>query len=49
MNPNVPDEVFIRTDSEEFKVDFFMDKEGEVTTLDYENEPLPFVSNFFSI
>lgn len=42
MHPNVPDEVFVRTDSEEYKVDYFMDRSGHVTTLDYEGYPLPY-------
>lgn len=43
MNPYKDNEVFIRTDSEEYTVDFFIDKHGEVTTLDYENAPMPYV------
>ena len=46
MNPDKPDEVFVRTDSEQFKVDFYIDKEDNVTQLDYEKSPLPFVSYY---
>jgi len=46
MNPETRDEVFVRTDSEQFKVDFYIDKDETVTQLDYENAPLPFVSCF---
>lgn len=44
LNKNNPDSVIVRTDSEQFKVDFFIDKEEEVTQLDYENAPFPYVS-----
>ncbi len=40
MNPDIPDDIIIRTKSETFKVDFYMDKEDNVTQLDYEGAPL---------
>lgn len=40
MNPDVPDEVIVRTDSEQFKVDFYIDQDHKVTQLDYEGYPL---------
>lgn len=44
MNPTTPDSVIVRTDSEQFKVDFFIDGEDQVTQLDYEMAPFPYVS-----
>ena len=45
MNPDVPDEVIVRTDSEQYKVDFYIDENHKVTQLDYEGYPLTVVSN----
>ena len=39
MNPNRPDDLIVRTESETFKVDFYQDMEGNVTQLDYEGAP----------
>lgn len=44
MNPHRPDDLIVRTDSETFKVDYYMDGTGKVTQLDYEGSPLPIVS-----
>jgi phage terminase small subunit len=44
MNPTTPDSVIVRTDSEQYKVDFFIDQEEQVTQLDYEKAPFPYVS-----
>ena len=40
MNPDRPDDLVIRTESETFKVDFYMDQDDNVTQLDYEGSPL---------
>jgi acetyl/propionyl-CoA carboxylase alpha subunit len=40
MNPDRPDDIIVRTKSETFKVDFYMDQEDKVTQLDYEGAPL---------
>ena len=40
MNPDRPDDLIVRTESETFKVDFYMDGAGTVTQLDYEGAPL---------
>lgn len=40
MNPDRPDDLIVRTKSETFKVDFYMDKDDNVTQLDYEGAPL---------
>lgn len=40
MNPDRPDDIIVRTDSEAFKVDFYMDQDDNVTQLDYEGAPL---------
>lgn len=40
MNPDRPDDIIVRTESETFKVDFYMDAEDVVTQLDYEGAPL---------
>jgi len=39
MNPDRPDDIIIRTESETFKVDYYMDDQGSVTQLDYEGAP----------
>ena len=44
MNPDRPDDLIVRTESETFKVDFYMDAQGKVTQLDYEGSPLQLVS-----
>ena len=44
MNPDRPDDIIVRTDSETFKVDFYMDNNDNVTQLDYEGAPLSIVS-----
>ena len=44
MNPDRPDDIIVRTDSEAFKVDFYMDQDDNVTQLDYEGAPLNIVS-----
>lgn len=44
MNPDKPDSVLVRTDSEQYRVDYFIDKDGKVITLDYESSPYPIVS-----
>ena len=31
MNPDIPDDIIVRTKSETFKVDFYMDKDDNVT------------------
>ena len=46
MNPDRPDDLIVRTESETFKVDFYMDNTGAVTQLDYEGSPLALVSLF---
>lgn len=43
MNPDKPDSVLVRTDSEQYRVDYFIDKDGKVITLDYESSPYPIV------
>jgi len=40
MNQDRPDDIIIRTESETFKVDFYMDDQDVVTQLDYEGAPL---------
>lgn len=40
MNPDRPDDLIVRTESELFKVDYYMDSEDAVTQLDYEGAPL---------
>ena len=40
MNPDRPDDLIVRTKSEIFKVDFYIDKNDQVTQLDYEGAPL---------
>lgn len=40
MNPDRPDDLIVRTDSEQFKVDYYMDRHDSVTQLDYEGAPL---------
>lgn len=44
MNDDMPDDLIVRTESEIFKVDFYMDQEDFVTQLDYEGAPLNIVS-----
>lgn len=44
MNPDRPDDIIIRTESETFKVDYYMDDQGSVTQLDYEGAPSHIVS-----
>jgi len=44
MNPERPDDLIVRTDSEAFKVDYYMDSDDNVTQLDYEGAPLNIVS-----
>ena len=44
MNNDRPDDLIVRTASETFKVDFYMDKSDNVTQLDYEGAPLSIVS-----
>jgi hypothetical protein len=44
MNPERPDDLIVRTDSEQYKVDYYMDNNDEVIHLDYEGAPLPIVS-----
>ena len=39
MNPDRPDDLIVRTESETFKVDYYLDMEGNVTQLDYEGAP----------
>lgn len=40
MNPDRPDDLIVRTKSETFKVDFYLDSNNIVTQLDYEGAPL---------
>jgi len=40
MNPDRPDDLIVRSKSEIFKVDFYLDNENKVTQLDYEGAPL---------
>jgi len=40
MNPDRQDDIIVRTKSETFKVDYYMDKDDKVTQLDYEGAPL---------
>ena len=40
MNPDRPDDLIVRTNSETYKVDFYMDKKNVITQLDYEGSPL---------
>jgi len=44
MNADRPDDLIVRTESEAFKVDFYMDQFDNVTQLDYEGHPLKIVS-----
>jgi acetyl/propionyl-CoA carboxylase alpha subunit len=44
MNADRPDDLIVRTESELFKVDFYMDNLDNVTQLDYEGHPLKIVS-----
>mgnify|MGYP001946027810 CR=1 FL=1 len=44
MNADMPDDLIVRTESEIFKVDFYMDSNDLVTQLDYEGAPLNIVS-----
>ena len=39
MNPDRPDDLIVRTESETFKVDYYLDLDGNVTQLDYEGAP----------
>ena len=48
MNNDRPDDLIVRTASETFKVDFYMDKSDNVTQLDYEGAPLSIVSTISS-
>ena len=47
MNDDRPDDLIVRTASETFKVDFYMDKADKITQLDYEGAPLSIVSDSF--
>ena len=47
MNDDRPDDLIVRTASETFKVDFYMDKADKITQLDYEGAPLSIVSDDF--
>ena len=51
MHPEVPDSVLVRTDSEQYKVDYYIDKDETVTLMDYEHVPISYVSEirFFTI
>lgn len=40
MNPDRADDIIVRTNSETFKVDYYMDQDDKVTQLDYEGAPL---------
>ena len=40
MNPDREDDLIVRTDSEIYKVDFYIDKDQQITQLDYEGAPL---------
>ena len=40
MNSDRPDDLIVRTKSETFKVDFYLDQNNNVTELDYEGAPL---------
>ena len=40
MNPHRADDLIVRTDAEQFKVDFYMDQDDTVTQLDYEGAPV---------
>lgn len=44
MNPGKKDSVLVHTESEQYRVDYFIDKDGTVIALDYESSPSPFVS-----
>lgn len=39
MNEDRPDDLIVRTESETFKVDYYLDSLGAVTQLDYEGAP----------
>ena len=39
MNRDRPDDLIVRTESETFKVDYYLDLDGNVTQLDYEGSP----------
>ena len=39
MNEDRPDDLIVRTESETFKVDYYLDSDGNVTQLDYEGAP----------
>ena len=39
MNEDRPDDLIVRTESETFKVDYYLDANGDVTQLDYEGAP----------
>ena len=40
MNQDREDDLIVRTDSEIYKVDFYIDKDQQITQLDYEGAPL---------
>ena len=40
MNPDRPDDLIVRTKSETYKVDYYMDQNNVITQLDYEGSPL---------
>jgi len=40
MNPERKDDLLIRTDQENFKVDFYLDNHGNITQLDYDGNPI---------
>ena len=44
INPDLQDDLIIRTEHETYKVDYYLDHEDTVTQLDYEGNPLPIVS-----
>ena len=47
MNEDRPDDLIVRTESETYKVDFYMDHKDNVIQLDYEGAPLKLVSTYF--
>ena len=48
MNPDKPDDLIVRTESETYKVDFYLDADDNVTQLDYEGAPISIVSSLIS-
>lgn len=44
LHPTIPDRLLVSTEADSYHVDFFLDREGNITQLDYEGHPLNTVS-----